>query len=151
MPESHVHTRCSGCQSVNRIPIARVGLTGRCGRCREELPRDSFFAEWPVEITDGKFDAVTRMSPNPVLVDFWAEWCAPCRQLAPVLEQLASTYGGRLLVAKLDTERNQATPTRFGVQSIPTLVLLRSGIEVDRIIGVQPLTALQGRIDRFMS
>ncbi len=151
MPASHLYARCTACQSLNRIPVSSVGLTGRCGSCRQDLARDSFYAEWPVEITDAKFDVITRMSPNPVLVDFWAEWCAPCREVAPVLEELARTLGGRLLVAKMDTERYPATATRFGVQSIPTLVLLRSGIEVDRILGVLPSSALQSRIERFLN
>jgi thioredoxin 2 len=150
MAQSHVLTRCPACGARNRMPVARVGLVGRCGSCREPLPRDGFYAEWPVEVTDGKFDALTRMSPHAVLVDFWAEWCAPCRQVAPVLEQLAAKWADRLLVAKLDTEAHPLTPERFGVRSIPTMVLLRKGLEVERIVGALPLPALEQRLERWV-
>jgi thioredoxin 2 len=132
------------------VPVEKAGLTGRCGRCRAELPARGYLASAPVEISDGKFDLVTRLAAVPVLVDFWAAWCAPCQQMAPILEQLARDLQGRLMVAKLDTERNPATPMRFGVQAIPTLVLLRSGIEVDRITGLLPLPGLRDRLERFL-
>jgi thioredoxin 2 len=146
MAESYVYTTCPACGARNRVPVARVGQVGRCGGCRAPLPGNAFHAEWPVEVTDGKFDAVTRMSPHPVLVDFWAPWCAPCQALTPVLEDLARELAGRLLVVKLNTEEHPATAARFGVRSIPMLVVLRSGLEVDRIIGALPLPALRQRV-----
>jgi thioredoxin 2 len=150
MAESYVHTTCPSCGARNRIPVARLGQSGRCGGCRATLPGNAFHAEWPVEVTDGKFDALTRLSSRPVLVDFWAPWCAPCRQLAPVLEELARELAGKLLVAELNTEEHPATAARFGVRSIPMLVMLRSGLEVDRIVGGLPLAALRQRIQPWL-
>jgi thioredoxin 2 len=150
MPESMLLTRCSACGAKNRLPLERIGHAGTCGRCRAALEANSYYAQAPVAVGDQRFDLLTRMSPIPVLVDFWAEWCAPCRQLAPLLESLATELAGRLLIVKLDTERAPATAARFGVQAIPTLVLLRSGIEVDRVTGALPLEALRARVARFL-
>ena len=146
MAESYVHTSCPACRARNKIPLARLGQAGHCGKCRADLPRNGFFAGWPVEVTDARFDLLTRLSSSPVLVDFWAPWCAPCRAMAPVLEELARELEGRLLVAKLNTEEHPATPVRFGVRSIPLLVVLRSGLEVARLIGALPLPALRERV-----
>ncbi|MBM3316802.1 MAG: thioredoxin [Candidatus Eisenbacteria bacterium] len=143
--------RCPACGAKNRMPLARIGQTGKCGRCAAELPPREFFAEAPIAVDDRRFDLITRWSGRPVLVDFWAAWCAPCRQLAPTLEALARELAGRLLVVKVDTQEAPVLAARFGVQSIPTLVLLRSGIEVDRMAGALPLTAIRARVERFLS
>ncbi|MBP6875290.1 MAG: thiol reductase thioredoxin [Candidatus Eisenbacteria bacterium] len=150
MADSFLST-CPSCGAKNRIPLARVGQQGRCGRCHADLPPRSFFAEEPVDVSEGRFDLVTRTSPLPVLADFWAAWCAPCKMQAPILAQLAADLRGRLLVIKVDTESAPLLSTRFAIHSIPTQVLLRSGIEVDRIVGVLPLAALRARVERFLS
>ncbi|MBD3236231.1 MAG: thioredoxin fold domain-containing protein [Candidatus Eisenbacteria bacterium] len=141
---------CPSCQAKNRIPTTRVGQKGRCGRCQADLPGDAFYADGPVAVDDARFDLLTRRSRLPVLVDFWAGWCQPCRQLEPVVEQLARELSGRLLVVKVDTEQAVSTANRFGIRGIPTLVVLRSGLEVDRIPGALPLEALRGRLERFL-
>ncbi len=151
MGDNHLFTRCPACGARNRIPMERAAQVGRCGRCREALPARDFYAETPIHVSELKFDTITRLSPHPVLVDFWAAWCAPCKQLAPVLEQLAAELGGRLLVVKVNTEEAPTTAARFGVRAIPTLVLLRSGIEVDRITGALSLPALRMRVLTFLN
>jgi len=151
MPGRSLLSTCPACGAKNRLPLEKVGQAGKCGRCGGALETRSFFARDPVELPERHFDLVTRLSPRPVLVDFWAAWCAPCQQLAPVLSQLAQDLDGRLLVAKVDTEQAPTVAGRFQVQAVPTLVLLRSGIEVDRMTGALPLPALRQRVERFLT
>ncbi len=150
MATNHVMTVCPSCGTENRIPVERIGQQGRCGRCKADLPPGGFHAAAPIEVGDGRFDIVTRLSALPVLVDFWADWCAPCRALAPLLDRLAAEEARRLLVLKVDTEQAVLTANRFGIQAIPTLLLLRSGIEVERIRGLVSLEAIRERIQPFL-
>jgi thioredoxin len=100
----------------------------------------------PVAISDTSFQAEVVDSSMPVLVDFWAEWCGPCKMIAPVLEGLAEEYADSLKITKLDVDQNQRTMTQFGVQSIPTLILFKNGEPVERIVGYMPKERLLSRI-----
>lgn len=91
----------------------------------------------PVTVTDANFSQVVESSPVPVLLDLWAAWCGPCRMVAPTIEMLARELAGKVLVGKLDVDANQRTAARFGVQGIPTLLILKNGREIDRMVGVQ--------------
>ncbi|MGQ9457727.1 MAG: thioredoxin [Anaerolineae bacterium] len=95
-----------------------------------------------VHVEDATFDEVVLGAELPVLVDFWAPWCMPCRMLAPTVEEIAREYRGRLIVAKMNTDENPATPGKFGIMGIPTLILFKNGQEVDRVVGVRPKQAL---------
>jgi thioredoxin 2 len=117
-----------------------------CGRCKTLLPVDSK----PITVTDATFSADVERSPLPVLLDMWAPWCGPCRMIAPMVEELAREMSGRVRVAKLNVDENPATAARFGVQSIPTLLVLRQGREVDRIVGVQPKSEIARRLERVL-
>lgn len=100
----------------------------------------------PVAISDNSFDNEVVRSDTPVLVDFWAEWCGPCRMIAPILETIAEEYSGSLKIAKLDVDNNPTTQMTYQVQSIPTLILFKDGKEIERIIGYMPKERLLNRI-----
>jgi thioredoxin 1 len=101
----------------------------------------------PVHLSDTEFDNQVLASDLPVLVDFWAPWCGPCRFVAPVLEELANEYAGRIVVAKVNTDQHQAHAARLGIRGIPTLILFQNGHEVDRVVGALPKPALAQWLD----
>jgi thioredoxin 2 len=138
--------RCPSCGSTNRVPLEKVaqGLTPVCGRCKARMPIELK----PVTVTDATFSDDVERSPVPVLLDLWAPWCGPCRMIAPVLESLASEWAGRVRIAKLNVDENPATASRFNARSIPLLVVIKDGREVDRIVGVQPRGEIERRLQR---
>jgi len=131
--------RCRACGAMNRIALVAPGREPICGRCKADL--DATGA--PAEVDLAGLERAVAASPVPVLVDFWAPWCAPCRAFAPVLDRYAREQAGRLLVLKLDTEAHPAAGGRYGIQAIPTLAAFRGGREVDRVSGALPLDDLR--------
>jgi thioredoxin 1 len=113
---------------------------------REEKP----VGGQPLHVGDDSFVDLVLGSSTPALVDFWAPWCGPCRMIAPIVEQLASKYAGRVLVAKVNTDEHVETATKLGIQGIPTLVIFDNGQEVDRVVGFAPSHALEERLDRVL-
>ena len=104
-----------------------------------------------LKITDANFDAEVSQSGVPVLVDFWAEWCGPCRLMSPILDEIAPGYQGRLKIGKLNVDENQDSPTKFGVMNIPTMILFKNGKEAERIVGAMSKADLQKKLDRALS
>ena len=103
-----------------------------------------------VELSDANFDQEVLKSEQPVLVDFWAAWCGPCKALAPTVDEVATQYAGKLKVAKMDVDRNQATPMRYGIRGIPALLLFKGGQLVDQVVGAQPKDEIKKVIDRHL-
>jgi len=138
---------CPACGATNRVPGDRVaqGLAPVCGKCRAPLPVGK-----PQPVTDASFAQDVERSPVPVLVDAWAPWCGPCHMIAPVIDQLAAELAGRVRVVKLNVDDNPRTAARFDLRSIPTLLVLKDGREVDRLVGVQPKQEIARRLERAM-
>lgn len=130
---------CSSCGAKNRVPAVAKGIP-RCARCSTPL-------RWVVDANDADFHAVVDQSSLPVLVDVWAPWCGPCRMVSPALEKLAGELAGKLKLVKVNADDNPAVSRRFGVQSIPTLVLLTHGEVADQQVGALPEQQLRSWLE----
>lgn len=139
------HVVCPHCDGVNRVPAARLSEHPRCGTCHQPL-----FSGSPLELDAGRFRCHVESSDLPVLVDFWAPWCEPCRAMAPVFAQAAAQYDTRLRLAKVNTEAQPGLAGQYGIRSIPTLVLFRQGREIDRVSGALPAAQLTAWIQRHI-
>ena len=133
---------CPNCHTKNRVRATSSGVP-RCSVCQTLLP-------WIVEAGPDSFDEEIAASV-PVLVDFWAPWCGPCRMVSPLVERLGAEHAGGLKVVKLNVDEAPAISARFGVQGIPLLVVIRDGSEVDRLVGAAPLARLQAWLDPHLA
>ena len=139
---------CGECGQKNRVTYAALDERTRCGKCHVDLPQPSA----PVEVpSEPAFAAMLQGSSRPILVDFWAEWCGPCRMVAPEIAKVAASRAGQLLVVKVDTEQLSDVAARFGIASIPTMVLFDEGREVGRQSGARPAAAIQSFVDHALA
>ncbi len=142
-PARHATVPCIFCGTLNRVDLSRADHHPKCGSCSRPILLDR-----PVPVTDDAFDRVIQDAEVPVVVDFYADWCGPCKVMAPVFDEFAREQRGRTLVAKLDTDRNPATSQRFGVRGIPTLIVFQRGKEVARQVGAVPKAMLEQLLAR---
>lgn len=134
--------RCPFCLTLNRVDVARAADRPRCGECARPLLLDR-----PIKVTDEDFDRLVGDAEVPVLVDFHADWCGPCKMMAPLLDDLAHRRAGSALVAKLDTDANPRISERFGIRGIPTLIVFRDGAESGRLTGAVPADRIEALLD----
>ncbi|CAN5524074.1 thioredoxin TrxC [soil metagenome] len=134
--------RCPFCGKLNRVDLARAQDRPKCGECSKPILLDR-----PITVTDQDLDRVVQDAEVPVLVDFYADWCGPCKTMAPLLDELARSRIGEVLVTKLDTERNPGMASRFGIRGIPTLIAFRGGREVAREVGAVPRPRLEALVE----
>jgi thioredoxin 2 len=136
-----IHLVCPHCNAINRIPEERLEHKPTCGKCKKLL-----FSGRPIELTDQNFARHVNKSDLPVVVDFWASWCGPCKMMAPHFEAVAAQLEPHVRLAKLNTEHAQQTAARFGIRSIPTLAVFKNGQEIARQAGAMDAHAMTGWI-----
>jgi thioredoxin 2 len=140
-----IHVVCPHCDALNRLPEDKTGAGARCGKCHRPL-----FEGHPVPLDETRFESHIVRNDIPVLVDFWAEWCGPCKMMAPVFQQAATELEPRVRLAKVDTDRAQAVALQYGIRSIPTLILFKDGREIARTAGAMNLSGLLAWVRRYL-
>jgi len=136
---------CGSCGTTNRLKYATLERPTQCGKCKAALPHPN----QPIDVPNTRvFDAAISKASVPILIDFWASWCGPCHMMAPEIDKVAERTAGRALILKLDTEANPELSARYGIRSIPTIMIFQGGKEATRTAGVQPAATLEQLLER---
>ena len=140
---------CPKCRAKNGVPVFKQHLAAKCGRCATPLDISAIIA--PIELFDNDFNEFIEQAPLPVLVDFYSPTCGPCKMLAPVLDQLAKRHFKRLLLAKVDTSRNQRCAMQYRIRGVPTLIFFRNGRPVHQMVGALPAHELDQQLETLLA
>ncbi len=138
-----IHLVCESCNQVNRVPKEKIGAEGKCGACQSPI-----FTASPVVLTRPFFQKFVDRNDLPVVIDFWAPWCGPCKSMSPVFEQVSKQLHPRVRFAKVNTESEQSLASQNGIRSIPTIAIFKRGAEVTRIAGAMDHTNLTAWINQ---
>nr|WP_321269944.1 thioredoxin TrxC [uncultured Tolumonas sp.] len=146
MPDSYVQIVCPHCSAINRVPSSKLNDHPLCGKCRQGL-----LSEHPIMANDQNFSRFIEKNDLPVVVDFWASWCGPCQQFAPIFSQVSHEMVTQACFVKLDTENNQITASRYQIRSIPTLMIFHHGKEIARLSGALPKNQFKQWLQQYLS
>ena len=149
MNQENIIVICANCGTKNRVPKSRFQDNPICGKCKA-LINVTGSQTRPFEVTDQTFGREVLDYSGPVLVDCWAPWCGPCRTVAPVLDQLALEYVGQIKIAKLNVDENPVTASKYGIQSIPTMLLFNNGEKIDQLVGALPKQEIERHIKTIL-
>ena len=136
---------CPYCYEVNNVPLKESYKKANCGKCKKSLLDTD-----PIDLTDKNFDEVVVNSDIPVIVDFWAQWCGPCKMMSPIFQKTAKNFPLKVLFTKVNTENEQNLSARFGIRSIPTLIIFKNAKEVQRVSGALDETTLNNLVSKFI-